>query len=85
MFDYLEAEAYGLLRYEISRISDEILSNENENEENTDFYNGQKSTLNLILQRMNAIQTALDEALDEEATRIAESELAADESHADQL
>lgn len=83
MFDYLEAEAYSLLRYEISCIADDLFSEDAV--ENTDFYNGQKSVLNLILQRMNAIQTALDEAQDEELDRMAESDLSADESRSKQL
>ena len=72
MFDYLEAEAYNLLRYEISRIADEIFSKENV--ENTDFYNGQKSALNLIIHRMNSVQTALNKVLEKEVKRLEQAE-----------
>ena len=82
MFDYLESEAYRLLRYEISCIAVEVFSEDNV--ENTDFYNGKKSALNLILQRMNAVQTALEEAQDEETERISESEQTADNSSHEQ-
>lgn len=72
MFDYLYAEAYELIRQEIESIAKDLLSDDND--DNIIYYTGQLNAINKVIQCMNAIQSALNEALEEEVKRLEEEE-----------
>lgn len=73
MFNYLYTEAYSTLRQEIEALAKEIFSDENDYNAAYNLYHaGQLNAINRVLQRMNSVQTVLDEQFDEEIERIQE-------------